>query len=202
MKKEKQVRKFDRQAKMYERNREPSSMRKWRKELIRNAEGNVLELAVGAGANFPYYLSGVSVTAADFSEEMLERARIAAGANGVRADFICGDIETLEFEPHSFDTVVSTLSFCCYESPLEMLRKVKKWCKPEGKILLMEHGISTNPVVSTLQRTLNPLLYRMIGCHHNRDIEKMVRDAGISVNRVDSHWMNMMRIIWAEPRTN
>jgi len=197
--KTKLVRIFDRQAARYGKSNETAKQKRIRKSLISKAEGRVLELAVGTGANFPYYQPEVKVTAVDFSEAMLEKAKNAAQGNDIEANFICSDIEKLTFDDHSFDTVVSTLSFCSYENPLLMMEKVQKWCKPDGKILLLEHGISTNKVVAAIQRILNPLLYRMIGCQHTRNILQMTRDSGISVDRVESYYINMVHVIWAQP---
>ncbi|VEF46614.1 methyltransferase type 11 protein [Bacillus freudenreichii] len=201
MEKERLVRIFDKQAARYETNREPSNLRKWRRELLNQAEGEVLELAVGAGANFPYYPSSVKITAADFSNEMLAKAKKKASNFNMKVEFICTDIEEMEFEPHSFDTIVSTLSYCCYENPSEMLGKIQRWCRPGGKILLLEHGLSTNVFVSGAQRVLNPLLYKMIGCHQTRDILRLVNDSGLTVHRAESHWMSMFHQVWASPRT-
>lgn len=199
MEKDKRVQKFDKQAKMYAKNKEPSSMSRWRRELLGQAEGEVLELAVGAGANFPHYPSGIKVTAVDFSEEMLDRARKKASACNISAEWICTDIEKMEFEPHSFDTIVSTLSFCCYENPAEMMKKLQRWCRPGGEILLLEHGVSSNILISRAQKVLNPLLYQMIGCHQTRDILKLTLNSGLIVHRSESHWFNMFHQIWASP---
>ena len=199
MEKKKLVRIFDKQATRYEKNRESVKQQRMRRSLISKAEGEVLELAVGAGANFPYYPAGVKVTAADFSKAMLERAKNAAVINHVSAEFICSDIEELQFEDHSFDTIVSTLSFCSYENPLLIMKKIQQWCKPGGKILLMEHGISTNRFVASIQKILNPILYRTIGCHHTRNILEMTRESGLSVDRMESYYFNMIRVLWAKP---
>ncbi|MBS4218574.1 class I SAM-dependent methyltransferase [Bacillus sp. FJAT-49711] len=202
MKKEKLIRIFDRQASNYGKSRETAKQKTMRKSLISKAKGEVLELAVGGGANFPYYQSGVKVTAVDFSEAMLGEAMKTARENNVVANFICSDIEEVSFETHSFDTIVSTLSFCSYENPLFMMKKIQQWCKPGGKILLLEHGISTNRIVAVIQRMLNPLLYRAIGCHHTRDIMKMTQESGLCVERVESYYFNMVRVIWASPGKN
>ncbi|MOA09898.1 hypothetical protein D3C78_1297590 [compost metagenome] len=53
----------------------------------------MLELAVGTGANFPFYPQEVKITATDFSEAMLEKAQRAAKYYRLKADFICSDIE-------------------------------------------------------------------------------------------------------------
>lgn len=52
MDKQKLIRIFDKQATDYARKREDPKQQRWRRNLIGHAEGDVLELAVGAGANF------------------------------------------------------------------------------------------------------------------------------------------------------
>ncbi|MCL6603170.1 MAG: class I SAM-dependent methyltransferase [Paenibacillus sp.] len=200
MEKQKLIRIFDKQATQYEKKTGDPSQKRFREHLLSHAKGEVLELAVGAGANFPYYPSGVKVTATDFSEAMLEKAKKAAKNHRIDANYICSDIEEVDFPNESFDTIVSTLSFCSYDNPLMVLKKIKRWCKPEGQILLLEHGISSNLAVSTAQKALNPLLYRAYGCHHTRNILGLIRESGLQINKVESRWLNMVHLIWANPR--
>lgn len=115
MNKDKIIRTFDKQAKIYEKRRRKRSERKWREKLLSHAKGKVLEVAVGAGANFHFYPQEVEVTAVDFSEGMLKKAKEAAIEEGIEAHFILSDVESLSFEDNSFDTVISTLSLCGYE---------------------------------------------------------------------------------------
>lgn len=199
MEKEALIRVFDRQAKQYATKQEPKSQQQWRRKLLQEAKGEVLELAVGAGANFPFYPPGVHVTATDFSKEMLMKARRTAVEYGVVAEFKQADIETLEFADHSFDTIVSTLSFCSYENPVQVLNNLQRWCKPDGKILFMEHGISSNRVLAVAQKLFDPLLYRMVGCHHTRNIPNLIRDSGLAVTKIESHWIDMVHLIWTKP---
>ncbi|MFC4598230.1 class I SAM-dependent methyltransferase [Cohnella hongkongensis] len=199
MDKARQVRLFDRQAAKYGRRRENATMQSWRSELLSGARGQVLELAVGAGANFRYYPAGVRVIATDFSPRMLTLAREAAKACRMEAEFLLSDIERLEFPDHSFDTIVSTLSFCSYEDPIGVLRKLRRWCKPDGALLFLEHGISRHAIVAAAQRLLNPLLYRTIGCHHTRDIPAMIAEAGIRIESKESHMLKMVHLLRATP---
>ncbi|WP_233531188.1 class I SAM-dependent methyltransferase [Paenibacillus alkalitolerans] len=115
MNNEKLIQKFDKQAKVYEMRRRKQSEKKWREKLIRSARGTVLEVGVGAGANFQFYSQDVEVTAVDFSKEMLSKAEEAVVESGVRAKFIHSDIESLSFPDDAFDTVVSTLTLCGYQ---------------------------------------------------------------------------------------
>jgi len=194
------IRIFDKQATQYEKNRENPKQKRWRQHLLSHAKGEVLELAVGAGANFPFYPPEIKVTATDFSEVMLEKAKRAAKHHHLKVDFICSDIEEMNFSDHSFDTIVSTLSFCSYDNPIMVLDKIKSWCRPNGQILLMEHGISSNLAVSVVQKAFNPLLYRTYGCHHTRNILGLIRESGLKINKVESYWLNMVHIIWASPQ--
>ncbi|MEC0167971.1 class I SAM-dependent methyltransferase [Paenibacillus graminis] len=193
---------FDRQATQYENKREDPKQQRWRQNLIGHAKGNVLELAVGTGANFPFYPPEVKITAADFSKAMIDKARQAAKYHHLNAEFMCSDIEEISFSDQSFDTIVSTLSFCSYKNPLRMLDKINRWCKPDGRILFMEHGISSNFMVSVLQKALNPLLYRVYGCHHTRDIMGLMQESHVQIDKVESHWLNMVHLIWAKPTIN
>ena len=188
MDKEKLIRIFDKQATKYENKKEGPAEHEWRQGLLSHAKGKVLELAVGAGANFSFYPPGVEITATDFSEAMLEKAKLAAKQHRIDGHFICSDIEEMNFPDHSFDTIISTLSFCSYENPSMVLDKINRWCKPDGTLLFMEHGISSNFAVSVVQKTLNPLLYRFYGCHHTRNIIGLVRDSGITIDKTECYW--------------
>ncbi len=163
-------------------------------------KGEVLELAVGAGANFPFYPPGINVTATDFSEAMLEKAKQAAKHYQFNINFICSDIEEMNFPDHSFDTIVSTLSFCSYNNPEMVLEKISTWCKPDGHLLFLEHGVSSNPAVSLVQKVFNPLLYRVYGCHHTRNIVGLIQESGLIIQKVESYWMGMVHLIWAKPK--
>ncbi|MBB6734099.1 class I SAM-dependent methyltransferase [Cohnella zeiphila] len=196
---ERLIRKFDKQAKIYEARRKRRSEGMWREKLIRTARGDVLEVGVGAGANFPFYSREVQVTAVDFSPAMLEKAREAASDSGIRAEFKLRDTESLSFPDDSFDTVVSTLTLCGYENPLAVLRSMRKWCRPEGRILLMEHGIGSNRLIGLLQSAMNPLFRQVVGCHLNRDMMGFIRESGIRVNRAEHYLGNAVHLVWANP---
>ena len=80
------IRKFNKQAAVYERNTRQRKLGEWRQQLLQDIEGDVLEVAVGAGANFPFYdRNKVNVTAVDFSPEMLETCT----ADGLRVWHSC-----------------------------------------------------------------------------------------------------------------
>jgi ubiquinone/menaquinone biosynthesis C-methylase UbiE len=196
------IKKFDKQANTYDRIREKEFQKKWREKLIKEAKGSVLEVAVGAGGNFPYYNPEEirKITAVDFSPKMLEKARVAAHLYHLPVEFIKSDIDQLVFEENQFDTIVSTLSFCGYPQPLQTLENLSKWCKPMGQILLLEHGISSNFLFSTLQKIFDPLAVRAIGCHQNRNIMELISLSPIEIQKVEHHWFDVFHLVWAKPK--
>nr|WP_249292293.1 class I SAM-dependent methyltransferase [Metabacillus flavus] len=173
----------------------------WRKRLLLSAKGNILEVSVGAGTNFSYYPQGASITAVDFSPAMLEKAREAALEENIQVEFILGNVEALELPEHSFDTVVSTLSMCAYPNPDHVLRLLSKWCRNDGQILLLEHGLSTNRFLSRLQKAFDPVYKKRIGCHLNRDIMGLIEDAPVIVQREEHAVFGAVHLIWAKPQS-
>jgi ubiquinone/menaquinone biosynthesis C-methylase UbiE len=199
MNKDKLITIFDKQANVYEKRRKSRTQGKWREKLLSSAKGKVLEVAVGAGANFQYYPEGVEVTAVDFSEEMLKKAKGAAIEEAVDAHFIHTDVESFTFEDDSFDTVISTLSLCGYENPTKILNLFNKWCKPDGQILLLEHGKSSNAIIGSLQTMLNSLNRKVTGCYINRDILHIIESSDIQIDRMEHYLTGAVHLVWAKP---
>lgn len=82
----------------------------WRARLADKIEGaRALEVGVGTGKNMPYYPSGVSITAIDFSSKMLAKAEHRARKLGSSVDLVQMDAQHLNFPDASFDTVFATL---------------------------------------------------------------------------------------------
>ncbi|WP_245640195.1 class I SAM-dependent methyltransferase [Paenibacillus dakarensis] len=198
MNKDSLVRKFNKQAPTYERNSRQRTLGKWRSALLQGIEGNVLEVAVGAGANFPYYnRDAVDLTAVDFSPEMLKSAERMASELHLDVTFKQHDIETLQLPEGSFDSVVSTLSLCGYEDPLRAINMMNEWCKPGGSIRLMEHGISDNKLLGTVQHLVNPAARRISGCHLNRDILGIIQSSGVEIIKSERYYGGMVHLVWA-----
>jgi ubiquinone/menaquinone biosynthesis C-methylase UbiE len=88
---------------------ERSGDSKWRKLLWRKVEDSrILEIGVGTGANFPYYPGEAEITAVDFSEKMLTRAKAKASKQRVTVHLQQMDVQHLQFEDNTFDTIISS----------------------------------------------------------------------------------------------
>ena len=154
---------------------------------------------LGAGANFKFYPKNAEITVADLSSEMIEKARKSAAEAGIVSDFIHSAVEDLNFPPESFDTIVSTLSLCAYDDPQRVLRLFSHWCKKNGMILLLEHGISKYRLIHWLQNRFDKLQYRKIGCHANRNILGLMKHSGLQVKMYERKLLGTIYLIWAKP---
>lgn len=198
----KQIQLFEKQAKRYsQRSKKKSGDFKLRQKLLRSAKGDILEVSVGAGTNFQFYPKNSNITAVDFSPSMIEKAKGAAREHGLEVDFIVSNVEDLTLPHKSYDTVASTLSLCSYPNPEKVLSMLASWCKEDGQILLLEHGISSNGVFSWLQNRLDSYYKKKIGCHLNRDIIKMVKDAPITIRKHECVMFDSVHLIWATPNS-
>ena len=115
---------------------ERSRYSSWRQLLWSKVEGSkILEVGVGTGKNIPYYPKGADITAIDFGEKMLDRARKRARKERAKVDLQQMDAQNLAFADYTFDTVVASFVFCSVPDPTKGLKEVERVCKPNGKCL-------------------------------------------------------------------
>lgn len=193
------IQKFDEQAKKYSKRRKNNHAYKFRQRIFQEAEGKVLEVSIGAGLNFPFYNKNIELTGIDFSHEMLKSAQDAAKNYPFKTTFIQEDVESIELSASSFDTIVSSGSLCAYQDPIHVLNNFQKWCKPKGKILLLEHGLCTNKTLGWLQKFLNPLLLKLTGCHQDRNMTDIVKKSNLKIIWAERHFGGYLYLIWAKP---
>ncbi|GAA0603907.1 class I SAM-dependent methyltransferase [Virgibacillus siamensis] len=200
MEKEKLIKKYDRQVDTYKRALNNRTLARWRTELLNGAHGKVLEVGVGIGSNFRFYnREDVNLTGVDFSPEMIKTARKTASACQMNAELFQEDVEELRFNSDSFDCIVSTLTLCGYSHPTQVLNNLHNWCKKDGTVLLMEHGISSNFLLSNTQKLIDPLFVKAVGCHCDRNITNIVEQSHLKIERTQSHWSGIIQLIWAKP---
>lgn len=172
--------------------------RNWRKKLWESVEGpHILEVGVGTGKNFDYYPAGARITAIDFSSKMLEQARNKKHRKQVDVELELMDVQSLHYASNSFDTVVGSFVFCSVPSPMKGLKELHRVCKPGGRVLLLEHVISSRTVLAGLMNLLNPLVVSMAGANINRNTVKNVQACGFRNVRVDERSSDIIKLIEA-----
>ncbi len=139
---------------------------------------------MGSGRNLSYYPQEFQVTAIDFSEGMLKLAREKATGQKAAGRLLLMDVQNLGFQDNTFDTVVASLVFCSVPDPLRGLREVARVVKPGGKILLLEHVLSTNRFWAWIMNSINPLTLAIFGDNINRKTAENVAGSGLVLEKV------------------
>jgi len=170
----------------------------WRELLWSKMEGNkILEVGVGTGKNFPYYPAIAEMTAIDFSEKMLSRARQKVKKRGLEIGVQQMDVQNMSFEDDTFDTIVATFVFCSVPDPVKGLMEIKRVCKPGSKVLLLEHVLSANRILAWLMNLANPAVVRIMGPNINRKTVVNVATSGLEVEKVTNLAAGIFKLIEA-----
>ena len=195
-------RKYNRFARFYdlaEGMMESRRMTNWRRELWKGAHGEALEVGVGTGRNMRFYPPGARVTAIDFSPRMLERSRRRAEAAGIDVDLRLMDAQRMELADNSFDTVIATCVFCSVPDPVQGLREIRRVCRPDGRVFLLEHMRSDYPILGGLMDVFNPVSVGLVGVNINRRTLANIQAAGLQIIEVRDLVLDIVKKIIVSP---
>jgi methyltransferase OMS1 len=177
--------------------------------LYFHAKGTVLEVGAGTGRNLSYYPSRVKrVVLSDTSDQMLWQAKkkLSSMSKEEQSRFACLEANAanlFQFPNGCFDTVVDTFGLCSYDDPVRVLQEMARVCKPDGKILLLEHGRSK--AWHGLSEYLDKHAERHAknwGCVWNRDLDAILDEAGLKLNKKSTWHFGTTYYVVACPRTN
>lgn len=173
---------------------------KWRKKLFSMIKGpRVLEIGVGTGTNLPYYSPELEVTAIDFSPGMLQHAHNVVSDLDMKIELLEMDVQSLTFADDSFDTVLTTCVFCSVPDPLLGLKQIKRVLKPNGRLIMLEHVLSSKRGIRQIMNLLNPLVVGVSGANINRETKANLEKAGFEVEEEDL-WLDILKLFIANPQ--
>ena len=98
---------------------------------------HLLDVACGSGQlALIAAREGVGVPGVDIAENLIDRARARAAAEGLNARFQVADAEALPFQDASFDVVVSVIGAMFAPRPHLVARELVRVCGPGGTIAM------------------------------------------------------------------
>ncbi|WP_309729235.1 class I SAM-dependent methyltransferase [Chamaesiphon sp. OTE_75_metabat_556] len=149
----------------------------YRRVVLADAAGSVLEIGFGTGLNLAYYLPSRvdKITTVDVNPGMNKLARKRIATSSIDVDFQVITGEKLPMTDSTFDTVVSTWTLCSIKQVETAIAEIHRVLKPGGKFLFIEHGLSNEPNIQTWQHRITPI-QKVIGdgCHLDRPIRQLI----------------------------
>jgi ubiquinone/menaquinone biosynthesis C-methylase UbiE len=176
---DKHARNYDKQIAFWER-RLFGDGRQW---VCAQAEGDVLEVAIGTGRNLPHYPAGIRLTGIEFSPAMLELARRQADRLGLKVDLRLGDAQALELPDASFDTVVCTLSLSTIPDERQAVAEMQRVLRPGGRLLLLDHVAAAPQWVRAIQWLLERVTIPLGEEHMRRRPLHQVQAEGFQIEQ-------------------
>ena len=97
----------------------------------------VLDLGTGTGV-LPrnMYGYGATWTGTDISPEQIEQAKLLAGEQNMKIDFMAVPTEQVDFPDESFDVITACQCFWYFDHE-KVMPKLAKLLKPKGKLLIL-----------------------------------------------------------------
>jgi len=121
-----------------------------------------LEVGVGTGISLDAYPPYIQLTGIDPSDSMLAHAVAKTKENNWRhIDLRDGDAQALEFPDNSFDWVLTFHVMTVVPEPRRMMSEMIRVCKPGGRIVVITHFASPNPLLYLFGKAVNPLARKL-----------------------------------------
>jgi SAM-dependent methyltransferase len=154
----------------------------YKRRLLADLRGDVLEVGPGTGPNFAYYAPDVRWVGVEPNPYMVPYLRANADAQRRAIDLRVGYTEALPAEDASMDAVVSTLVLCSVRDLRASLTEIRRVLRPGGRFIFIEHVAA--PAGSWLRRWQNWLQpawsWFADGCHPNREIWRGIESTGFA----------------------
>jgi ubiquinone/menaquinone biosynthesis C-methylase UbiE len=194
--KESAIKQFSRQAGAYSKG--IFADRTHLSEIIRRScvtrNNRVLDIAAGSGfLAIEFAKLAEKVIGADITRNMLLQAREKQKDSGLEnIGFILSDVESLPFAIESFNIVSCRFAFHHFPDPMKALREMKRVCKNQGKIVLVDGVSSENSQKSLfhnrIERLRDPSHVRI---YKLSEIEQMFNGIDAAIKEI-SHWDMLM----------
>ena len=170
-----------------------------RTQLMPLAQGIVLEVGVGSGANFAHYdVARISMLyALEPNAQMLQLADRERRRTKLNVEFLDAPGERIPLDDGTVDTVVSTFTLCTIPALGEAIRSIARVLKPGGKLIFLENSVAADPRVRRWQKWWEPIHHRVFaGLCLTRDIPSLIAAGGFRIDWVKSLYLSDFPKSW------
>lgn len=171
---------------------DPKPIRELRERVIPLAEGRVLEIGAGSGANFRHYdpIRVKKLYALEPNPTMIRLAERERTQTKLDVEYLELPGERIPLEDDSIDSVVSTFTLGTIPDVSTALRGMRRVLRPDGKLIFLELGLSSEAHVRRWQKRWDPVAHWMFeGLHLTREIPSILRESGFQVETLDATYL-------------
>ena len=163
-----------------------------RQKIVPLAKGKVLDIRIGSGLNIPFDNSDKKnkVIGIDPSHALIDLAKELANDSKASIELVIGSAESIPYPDNFFDTVLVTYTMCTIPNVAIANKEMWRVLKDDGRLIFCEHGLAPDKKISKWQSRIDPFWGKIAGgCHLNRDIQKLITDAGFSFESLDKMYI-------------
>ncbi len=160
----------------------------YKRQLLGDLSGSILEIGAGTGENFAFYPRGIDWYGVEPNLYMQERLLKRASENGIEGRLYSGTAEALPLPDSSVDAVVSTLVLCSVSDQVRALSEIKRVLKPGGRFVFIEHVAAPSHSRQWWEQKLIKPIWKFAadGCNVDRDTGGAIRRAGFASVEIET----------------
>jgi len=163
-----------------------------RKQIIPFAEGVVLEIGAGSGANFLHYDPARvnKLYALEPNLGMIRLAERQAHQTKLNIEFLDLPGERIPLDDSTVDTVVSIFTLCTIPGVTDAIQGIARVLRSRGKLIFFELGLSPDPAVQRWQKRLEPL-HRWLfqGLYLTRNIPSLITQDEFQIEQMEAGYL-------------
>ncbi len=143
----------------------------WRKKVVKlsgaKAGDKVLDCATGTGDLAIEFKQAVGpsgeVIGTDFCSEMMTTAPAKAQKKNLDVTFAQADVTQLQYSDNEFDIVSISFGIRNVGDPIKALTEMARVCKPGGRVMVLEFGQMSAPVIKDLYNFYSEKVLPVLG---------------------------------------
>jgi phosphatidylethanolamine/phosphatidyl-N-methylethanolamine N-methyltransferase len=145
----------------------------------------ILEVGVGTGLSLACYPAHTRVTGIDVSPAMLAKAQARVERQGLRhvAALLHMDATAMEFEDNRFDAAICMYVVSVVSNPIRLLEEMRRVCKPDGKLVVVNHFRTHRRLVRMVEFLLKPF-HRMVHFRSGLDLDDFTMSVQLPLEHV------------------
>jgi phosphatidylethanolamine/phosphatidyl-N-methylethanolamine N-methyltransferase len=126
------------------------------------------------------YARTARITGIDLSSRMLEKAKKRIAAKGLdNCNVLEMDATKMTFADNAYDVVYAPYVISVVADPVAVAREMYRVCRPGGRVVILNHFKSANPLLSRFETAISPMTVH-IGFAADLDLPGFLEQADLS----------------------